>query len=106
MTPRLIGRGSANMPSRPPYGVWPTDSDCKITGKARTKPTSARNASGVQRRKSRCDLAFRKPIPIPRKLASSTKLVAVDTNTLFAAVHRIRASSTNSIRKLANASLI
>jgi hypothetical protein len=47
---------------------------------------------------------LRKPIPIPRKLASSTKLVALVTYTLFAVTQRMRASSTNSIRKLAKTS--
>ncbi len=44
-------------------------------------------------------------MPMPRKLASRTKLVALVTKTLFAVTHLIRASSTKSIRKLANASL-
>ena len=43
-------------------------------------------------------------MPIPRKLASSTKLVALVTYTLFAVTQRIRASSTNNIRKLAKIS--
>ncbi len=44
-------------------------------------------------------------MPMPRKLASRTKLVALVTKTLFAVTHLIRASSTKSIMKLANTSL-
>ena len=44
-------------------------------------------------------------MPMPRKLASRTKLVASVTYTLFAVIQRIRASSVNSIRKLAKNSL-
>ena len=76
-----------------------------MTGKQSTNATRASSTSGAQRTKSRLDRAFRKPTPMPRKLASSTKLVALVTYTLFAAVQRISASSTNSIRKLAKASL-
>ena len=76
-----------------------------MTGKASTNATRASSSSGAQRTKSRLDRAFRKPTPMPRKLASSTKLVALVTYTLLAAVQRISASSTNSIRKLAKASL-
>jgi hypothetical protein len=43
-------------------------------------------------------------MPIPRKLASRMKLVALVTYTLFAVTQRISASSTNSIRKLAKTS--
>jgi hypothetical protein len=50
-----------------------------MTGKASTNATSRTSASGAQRTKSRLDLAFRKPRPMPRKLASSTKLVALVT---------------------------
>jgi hypothetical protein len=44
-------------------------------------------------------------MPIPRKLARSMKLVALVTYTLLEVTQRIRASSTNSIMKLAKTSL-
>jgi hypothetical protein len=45
------------------------------TGNARTKPTSVARRTGASGNRSRVALARRKPIPMPRKLASRTKLV-------------------------------
>ena len=42
----------------------------------------------------------KKPTPMPRKLAKSTKLVMLARCTLLAAVHRMSASSTKSISRL------
>jgi hypothetical protein len=45
-------------------------------------------------------LALRNPRPIPRKLASKTKFEKYDRYSTFEPIHRIKASSKKSIKKL------
>ncbi len=49
-----------------------------LTGKKRTNATKAASASGVYGNRSRDDRARRNPIPMPKKLPSSTKFEKYD----------------------------
>jgi hypothetical protein len=105
ITETLSHSGSSGSPSAPCRSRV-RESALIDTGKASTNPTSNASATGASGSRLNRASARRKPIPSPRKLASSTKLVSDARCTLLAAVHRISASSTNSTRKLSDSSRI
>ncbi len=90
-------RGSADHPNAPNKRPSWSRTD---TGKSKTKPTSAASATGAHANSSGPRDARKNPIPIPRKLASKTKFVRYARWMSLAAVHRMSANSTNSMRKL------
>ena len=73
MTVRPTQRGSGAMPKAPSNSP---DSVVRFTGKNSTKRDQQRQRDRGERRRGRAPVRTRRnPMPIPRKLASSTKFV-------------------------------
>jgi len=70
------------------------------TGKSRTNATSAARPIEAKGKRSRWASARKNPSPIPRKLARRMKFEKYERYRMLDPVHRMRASSTKSIRKL------
>ena len=74
ITGRLTHMGRARRPNSP--SSWRSPANAVTdTGNASMKMTRAASATGATGNRSRLAVPRRKPTPIPRKLASRTKLV-------------------------------